>query len=228
MPEYISNDWLDMARAASVAFQAGAVTIPMRTLTERIVAVTQDPVFTFRKEHKVIPESDIVLGPIDLKARLCGAIVRTSVELLEDSPIADNLIQQVLTNAAAQTLDWALLAGDGSQTGDLDNPTGLLNWPGVHSDAGRRHAAGQLRRDRSTPTASVLANNGMPTRDDRGHRLCHRRWRRSRPASRATRRSSRRPAPIADLPKYFTSDDAGRRRRASATSRCWRGACAPA
>ena len=78
VPETISNDWLDMARAASVAFQAGAITVPMRNLKERIVGVTQDPTFTFRKEHAVIPESDILVSPIDMQARLCGAIVRTS------------------------------------------------------------------------------------------------------------------------------------------------------
>src|SRR4029077_21043653 len=100
-------------------------------LTESIVAVASDPTFTFRKEHAAIPESDITLAPVTLKAKLAGCIVRTSIELLEDSPLADNLIQQVMTNAAAQKLDWALLAGDGSTTGDLDNPTGLLNWPGV-------------------------------------------------------------------------------------------------
>ena len=61
--EYISNDWLGYwCAAASVAFQvAGAVTILMRSLTERIVAVTQDPVFTFRKEHTPIPESDNIV-----------------------------------------------------------------------------------------------------------------------------------------------------------------------
>ena len=32
VPESISNDWIDMARAASVAFKAGAITIPMRTV----------------------------------------------------------------------------------------------------------------------------------------------------------------------------------------------------
>ena len=69
VPEYISNEWLDMARAASVAFQAGAVTIPMRSLTERIVAVTQDPMFTFRKEHAVDSGKRHRARPIDLKAQ---------------------------------------------------------------------------------------------------------------------------------------------------------------
>lgn len=133
VPEYISAAWLDMVRAASVVFQAGARTVPMRSLTERIVGVTQDPTFIWKKEHKPLVESDVLLSPIDLKARLCGALVRTSIELIEDSPVAMDLIETVLLRAAAAEIDRVMLAGDGSQAGDLDRPRGLLAWPGVGS-----------------------------------------------------------------------------------------------
>lgn len=202
VPEYISNTWLDMARAASVAFKAGAITIPMRSLTERIIGVTQDPVFTYRKEHKPIPECDIVLGGINLKARLCGALVRTSIELLEDSPIANELIQQVLINAAAQKIDWSLLAADGDQTGDLDNPTGLLNWPGVPAIPG---AAPMVNYDAVVDAyGSVLANNGDPSAMIAGTGLATAAMK-VKTGIAGDNTILAPPQPIANLPKYFSS-----------------------
>jgi HK97 family phage major capsid protein len=201
VPESISSEWIDMARAASVAFRAGAITLPMRTLTERIVAVTQDPVFTFRKEHRVIPESDIVLGPIDLKARFCAAIVRTSIELLEDSPYANELIQRVLINKAAQMIDWALLSGDGSQAGDLDNPTGLLNWPGVPAiDA----VVPPVNYDPVIDAyASVLTANGVPTAMITSAAMAAT-YAKIRSGVAGDMTTLETPALIAELPKYFT------------------------
>jgi HK97 family phage major capsid protein len=136
VPEYISSTWLDNARAASVAMQAGAITVPMRSMTEKIVRTVGDPTATFRKEHAPIPESDIIFSPLTLKARLVGVLVRVSIELLEDSPIAESMIEAAITGAIAAKIDWALLAGDGSTTGDLDNPTGLINTAGINTQTG--------------------------------------------------------------------------------------------
>jgi HK97 family phage major capsid protein len=202
VPEAISNDWLDMARAASVAFKAGAITIPMRTFKERIVAVTQDPVFTFRKEHKPIPESDILLGPIDLQARLCGAIVRTSVELLEDSPLANELIQSVLIAKMSSELDYALLAADGSQVGDLDRPTGLLFWPTVPGIIGSNPV---LNYDAFVDAyASVLGNNGVPTAMIAGTGMAAASMK-IKTGIAGDNTILAPPGPIADLPKYFST-----------------------
>jgi HK97 family phage major capsid protein len=136
VPEYISSTWLDNARAASVAMQAGAITIPMRSMTEKIVRTVGDPTATFRKEHAPIPESDLIFSPLTLKARLVGVLVRISIELLEDSPIAEAMIEAAITGAIAAKVDWALLAGDGSTTGDLDNPLGLINTAGINTQTG--------------------------------------------------------------------------------------------
>jgi HK97 family phage major capsid protein len=136
VPDYISSTWLDNARAASVAMAAGAVTVPMRSLTEKIVRTTGDPTATFRKEHAPIPESDIIFTPLNLKARLVGVLVRVSIELLEDSPIAESQIEAAISGAIALKIDWAMLAGDGAQTGDLDNPTGLINTAGINTQTG--------------------------------------------------------------------------------------------
>jgi HK97 family phage major capsid protein len=115
---------------------AGSITIPMRSMTEKIVRTTGDPTATFRKEHAPIPESDIIFTPLTLKARLVGVLVRVSIELLEDSPIAESMIEAAITGAIATKIDWAMLAGDGVQTGDLDNPTGLINTAGINTQTG--------------------------------------------------------------------------------------------
>lgn len=202
VPESIANDWIDMARTASVAFKAGAITIPMRTYKERIIAVTQDPVFTFRKEHTPIPESDILLSPLDVQARLCGAIVRTSVELLEDSNLASQLIQYVLTKAMAQTLDWALLAADGSQVGDLDRPTGLLFWPGVPGVVGTNPVTNY---DAFVDAYGyVLENNGVPTAMIAGTSMAAASMK-IKTGIAGDQTILAPPAPIADLPKYFST-----------------------
>ena len=61
----------------------------------------------------------------------------------------------------AQKIDWALLAADGSQVGDLDNPRGLLNWPGVPGVVG---ADPVVNYDAFVDAyANVLGNNGVPT-----------------------------------------------------------------
>jgi HK97 family phage major capsid protein len=132
VPSELSAMWLDNARAASVCMQAGAITIPMTTSTLRIVRIDGDPTVAFRKEQTPIPESDLVFAGVDLKARTAGVLCRVSVELLEDSPIANAAIETAMSGAMGLAFDQAMLAGDGSQVGNVDNPTGLLFAAGVN------------------------------------------------------------------------------------------------
>jgi HK97 family phage major capsid protein len=132
VPSELSALWLDNARAASVCMQAGAVTIPMNTATMRIVRVDGDPTVYFRQEHQPITESDLVFAGVDLKARTAGILCRVSVELLEDSPIANQAIETAMSASMGLAFDRAMLAGDGNQVAPADNPTGLLYAAGVN------------------------------------------------------------------------------------------------
>jgi HK97 family phage major capsid protein len=160
VPSELSALWLDTARAASVCMQAGALTIPMATSTLRIARVDTDPTVMFRQEHQPITESDLVFGAVDLKARTAGILCRVSVELLEDSPIANQMIETAMAGAMGLAFDKAMLAGDGSTAGGLDNPTGLLNAAGVNSIA----TVGALADYNKFIDAyvAVLNANGMP------------------------------------------------------------------
>src|SRR5262249_5605408 len=125
VPSELSSLWLDNARSASVCVSAGSITIPMSSSTLRIVRVDGDPSVVFRQEHQPITESDLVFGAVDLKARTAGILCRVSVELLEDSPIANAAIETAMSGAMGLAFDRAMLAGNGNQTSPNDNPTGL-------------------------------------------------------------------------------------------------------
>jgi HK97 family phage major capsid protein len=135
VPSELSALWLDTARAASVCMAAGALTIPMTTSTMRIARVDTDPLVVFRAEHQPISETDLVFGAVDLKARTAGILCRVSVELLEDSPIANQMIETAMAGAMGLAFDKAMLAGDGNVTSPNDNPTGLLSAAGVNTIA---------------------------------------------------------------------------------------------
>ena len=133
VPQPLSNVWLDLLRAQSTVFEAGAITIPMTSMTHAIVSLQNDPTFKWRVEHVPLPISEPLVAPLTLKARTCGGVVPMSVELDEDSAFADDLVQMALLRAAAPGIDLVLLAGSGLQVAPDDEPRGLLNWPGIGS-----------------------------------------------------------------------------------------------
>lgn len=159
VPSELSALWLDNARAASICMGLGALTIPMTTSTLRIVRIDGDPTVTFRAEHAAIPESDLVFAGVDLRARTAGILCRVSVELLEDSPIANQAIETAMSGAMGLAFDRAMLAGDGNVVAPADNPTGLLYAAGVNEQL----AIGvPTYNDFISAYVTVLNNNGLP------------------------------------------------------------------
>jgi len=135
VPTELSAMWLDMVRSKSVSIEAGVGTIPMGTQTLRIAKIDGDVVPAFRPEHVAFPESDVVFGEIDLKAKTIGVIARASIELIADSPMASEMIVASLTQSMAVAIDQAMLSGDGVVDATHDNPLGILNWPGINAIA---------------------------------------------------------------------------------------------
>lgn len=135
VPTELAAQWIDMARAQSVSIAAGAGTIPMGTATLRIAEIVGDVVPAFRPENVALSESDVVFGALDLKARLIGVVCRASLELISDSPMANEMIVASITGALGVAMDAAMLAGDGLVDATHDNPRGILNWPGVNAVA---------------------------------------------------------------------------------------------
>jgi HK97 family phage major capsid protein len=133
----MSNQFLDLARSASVLMKAGVQTIPMTDANELIIArLTQDPTAYWRQETTEIPASAAKFGAIKLAPKMVAVLVGISVELTEDSANAASAIQDAISAAMGLAIDRAGLLGVVGTNG-----TGIGGWiQGVFNDAGNNVA----------------------------------------------------------------------------------------
>ena len=89
VPAPLAAEIIDLARAQSVAFQAGARTVPMTSQTLRIARVIGDPAGAWRAENAPIVEDQPTFDNVVLTARTWALIIRASRELLEDGQNTD-------------------------------------------------------------------------------------------------------------------------------------------
>lgn len=131
VPDIVSANVIDLARASSTFIRAGAKTLPVAA-HERLPKLTQDPTGTWKAENKPATSSGISFGAISLNARLLMFLVYASIELLEDAATQmDGFISQVIGKALAVEIDRVAYTGNG-----IAEPHGLWNVPGVGSVAG--------------------------------------------------------------------------------------------
>jgi HK97 family phage major capsid protein len=202
VPAELSSLWLDNARSASVCMQAGAITIPMSTSVLRIVRIDGDPTVYFRQEHQPITESDLIFAGVDLKARTAGILCRVSVELLEDSPIANAAIETAMAGAMGLAFDRAMLAGDGNQVAPNDRATGLLYAANVNeiAAAGTPADYGQF----IDAYVTVLNANGTPNAWVLGPTTAGTLWK-SPTGLAGDATQLRVPVPLDTLPRFVTT-----------------------
>ena len=127
VPAELSAQYLDLARAASVCVQAGCGTLEMSSATLRVASIEADPQPLFKAENAAFPISDMIFGGLDLTARTIGVVVKSSMELLADSELANQMLMQSLTQQMGLAMDLALLKGDGV----APNPRGILANPSI-------------------------------------------------------------------------------------------------
>ncbi|MCK4413974.1 MAG: phage major capsid protein [Candidatus Eisenbacteria sp.] len=113
IPDSLSATIIDLARNKSRCITAGAQTLPMATAEVHLARVTGDASAFWRQEHGAITESDPAFERIILKAMALGILVRGSVELLEDSPAMAEMIETLIAEKLALSLDAAGLMGTG-------------------------------------------------------------------------------------------------------------------
>lgn len=131
---------IDLARAKSAIFSAGAVILPMTSGTLTVPKITGGAEPEWVDENQEPSESDIVFGDITLTTKNLACVVRVSEELVQDAPDqAGVVVTRELTAAMAATFDTACLTG----TGLTNQPKGLQYW-GIN-------------------TVSMGANGGTPT-----------------------------------------------------------------
>ncbi len=127
VPAPLSAAIIDRARNASVAFQAGALTVPMDSSTLTVARLATDPVPAWKEENASIASSDATFEAVILTAKTLSCIVKGSVELFEDAQNIEGTIEDSLGKALALELDRVALRGSGA----AGEPAGVLSQAGV-------------------------------------------------------------------------------------------------
>lgn len=110
VPTAIGSHVIDKVRAKTVIVQAGAGTIIIDGPTN-LARLTQDPtVYQHTEGASDISESDILATPVSLNPKLLAVLVPLTVELVNDSPNLDAVLQTAITNAFAAKLDALSIA----------------------------------------------------------------------------------------------------------------------
>jgi HK97 family phage major capsid protein len=130
IPEQLSSEIIDRARAQAVIFQAGARTAPMESDTLNLARLATDNSAAWKSENAAIAASDSVWEKVQLQTKTVVVEQIMSRELWDDmSPEGERAIRNEIAAAIALKLDLAALEGSGS----APEPRGLVNTTGVNS-----------------------------------------------------------------------------------------------
>ena len=127
VPTPLSARIIDLARNKSVVMRAGALTVPMAASTLKLAKITQDVTGYWRAENAAITESNMAFDGVTLTAKALAALVRVSVELVEDAANVGQLIESSIAAALALELDRVCLLGSGTGA----EPEGLFTYDNV-------------------------------------------------------------------------------------------------
>jgi HK97 family phage major capsid protein len=163
VPSPLSAIVIDLARNQAVVFRAGAVTIPMSSGSLDIARLTSGPTAYWKAENSAGTPTDIGTGRFTLQARTLMALVKSSVELIEDAPNAGRVIQDAISTALSLELDRAALRGIGAG----NEPLGIRNWSslGANYGAGLISSVGQVFHDDFSDAAQDIAEANGPAPD---------------------------------------------------------------
>ena len=126
--DVLAGEVIDLARAKSGVIAAGALTYPMAAGTVKLPKLIADPAVAWRLEHAQIAETTPNFAAVTLTAKSLAALVKISVELLQDSPLAEDGVRTAIAQAMAAELDRAALRGSGTDP----EPRGIRNVAGVN------------------------------------------------------------------------------------------------
>ncbi len=159
VPDPLSANVIDRARNATRVIQAGATTVPMTENKMLIARVATDPTAGWKTENAAITASDMVLEQVTLTSHTLVALVKASVELIEDARQVEQTIENALGAALAIELDRAALRGSGT----APEPRGILNTSGVNTQtSGTNGSVIASYAFLSTAVQTVQQNNGEP------------------------------------------------------------------
>jgi HK97 family phage major capsid protein len=125
VPNPLSAGVIDLARANSVAMEAGGQVIPMASSTLDIARVSEDATYEAKSEDASFTGSSVTFDKLTLTAHTCGTVVTLSRELAEDAVNGAKAIDDALARGLAAQIDKWALRGTGSQ-----EPQGILLFAG--------------------------------------------------------------------------------------------------
>ncbi|MGE4124471.1 MAG: phage major capsid protein [Pusillimonas sp.] len=110
VPTFVGAQIVDKVRAASTIVRAGAGTIPIDGPTN-LAKITGDPtVYQHTEATDDISESDVTIVPVTLNPKALVAIIPLTLEVVQDSPNLDAVLQVAIANAFAAKVDALTLA----------------------------------------------------------------------------------------------------------------------
>jgi HK97 family phage major capsid protein len=123
VPTPIAATILQATVARCRTVEAGATIIPMDRETLTIPSVDVLPSLSWRAESSAVPESTATFGRVQFAAKTAAAMIRVSIEALEDIDNFSSTLETTLAQAAAVEVDRVGLYGSGAS----NQPNGLKN-----------------------------------------------------------------------------------------------------
>lgn len=158
VPTELASRIIDKAREESKLVKAGAVVYPMDTKEVTLARVKDDPTAEWKKENAPITGSTVGFDGVHLNAKTLVAKVAMSIELFEDAPNSEAIVEHVLVEALAEKMDNAAFHGKGTD----NEPLGLINMTGVNKmkDVGKLESYAPLTRAVQTLRENKTADDG--------------------------------------------------------------------
>jgi HK97 family phage major capsid protein len=159
VPSSMTSYILDMARARSVCFRAGARTVVMDDSETKVPRVTGDLTSYWVPEGATITESNATFGAYTIVPKTLACIGYASIELLQDSRNFGAVLENSMAQSLALALDLAGLRG----TGAGEEPKGIAH-SGVTDTAiggavtldNLSDAVTRVRQDNHEPNAAIF------------------------------------------------------------------------
>jgi HK97 family phage major capsid protein len=158
VPDVLSAELIDLARATSVVSQAGARTVPLTSDNNVVAKLLTDPVPAWRLEAGAVAESDPTFGLLTLTPRSLAVQTKISLELMEDSLNLATELPRIMAAKMAEQLDAIALLG----TGTAPEPEGIANVTGIGTFAQDAAIASYANLSKAR-TGILTANSGPVT-----------------------------------------------------------------
>jgi HK97 family phage major capsid protein len=153
----LSGQVIDLVRAKSRVFEAGARTVEMRQSTFFMARLDSDCVPVWHGENTAdLIANGATFDRVTFTAHTLGSVILVSKELIQDAPNLSEVVTQSLVKAFALEVDRAALLGDGTS----NSPIGLAHIAGVTSTTG---AAMTDYSDLVASIGRMMANSTFPT-----------------------------------------------------------------